>query len=80
MWIRTQDKGQLINCKNNFYLNSFYIGPDSFYIDPESYTNIYADDEVLLGRYDTFERALEVLDDIETSIQSLIHIYHMPEA
>ena len=64
MWIRTQDKIQLINSDNIYVIDEIIYGSRA---------------GNRLGSYATHERALEVLDDIETSIQSLIHIYHMPE-
>ena len=52
MWIRTQDREMLMNC------NAVGIGLED---DKSIYSNGY-----VLGTYSSKERALEVLDDIQS--------------
>ena len=66
MWIRTQDKKELINCN--------YIGIEG--------VNIYGS-KGIIGSYATYERALEVLDEIEKYVVGRVVIgkemYYKPE-
>lgn len=52
LWIRTQDKTRLLKVSEIELLNEYYIT-----------TNYYA---MVLGEYSTKERAMEVLDEIQT--------------
>ena len=53
LWIRSQDKTQLIKV-NNVYLDNEFV--DIFYI---------CENGISLGKYKTKERALEILDEIQ---------------
>lgn len=56
LWIRSQNKTQLIKVKNVYLDNQFV---DIFYI---------CEDGILLGKYKKKERALEVLDEIQNAL------------
>lgn len=58
LWIRSQDKEKLIKSENLKY--GFGI-----------YGHIILNGEIILGKYETKERALEVLDEIEDLMASL---------
>nr|DAQ73079.1 MAG TPA: hypothetical protein [Caudoviricetes sp.] len=66
MWIRTQNRTQLQDV-NRFVIEQFEIG---IYIVGNGCT---------LGRYSTKEKALKVLDEIQTCIMTE-HQYHTDEA
>lgn len=82
LWIRSQDKMNLVkirqislNYQNNKQIIANYI-PD-FYPNSGEYYEF-------LGVYKTKERALEVLNEIETEIQNYVGttaqiVYEMPE-
>lgn len=57
LWIRSQDKEQLIKIDNVYYSEGHLI-----------YTCDTNDNGILLGRYSTKERALKVLDEIQDHI------------
>ena len=60
LWIRTQDKKQLLKVNDGLYIaNGFTDTPDSF-IGIKSIGHI--------GKYSTEKRALEVLDEIQNMI------------
>ena len=61
MWIRTQDKKELINCN--------YIGIEG--------VNIYGS-KGIIGSYAIYERALEVLDEIEKYVVGKLVINKKP--
>ena len=63
MWIRTQDKMQLVK------INEIHIK-----VDEDGFVGIWVDDKkenlkYFLGTYKSKERALEVLDEIQTWIE-----------
>ena len=58
MWIRSQDRRQLKECKDLNIHNGCIIGED-----------IDLDDWVNLGMYKSTERTLEVLDEIQQYIE-----------
>ena len=71
MWIRLQNKEVLV------YANNFYImktrGEEKYeisYFDGDSF--------VKLGFYKSKERAIEVLDEIQSCVNN-VNIYQMPE-
>ena len=67
LWIRSQDKKSLVNTKTIEVCNN-----DIVVWDEEKY-----DIKIYLGKYKTQERALEVLDEIQSKIaqnQSLISL------
>ena len=64
MWVRTQDKMQLVK------INEIHIK-----VDEDGFVGIWVDDKkenlkYFLGTYKSKERALEVLDEIEKSIKN----------
>ena len=64
MWVRTQDKMQLVK------INEIHIK-----VDEDGFVGIWVDDKkenlkYFLGTYKSKERALEVLDEIEESIKN----------
>ena len=66
LWIRSQDKERLIKPID------FYIEETIDYVNKSSEFDIYAlnfaNDDIIIGTYQTKERALEVLDEIEERI------------
>lgn len=59
MWIRSQNKGVLID------VNTFHIE-----VEPEhNKHSIYGNSRCLLGEFDTRERAFQILDNIQSDIQ-----------
>lgn len=76
MWIRSQNKEILAN------VDILYVEEGKEYSDLKDGYDI-VDDEHRYGRYETKERALEVLDEIEKYINSDImmnlDIYEMPK-
>lgn len=84
LWVRTQNKKQLIKCENIYIDNVGYIS-QTYYINADS---------IRLGEYKTEERALEVLNEIQNiikprsdifqheiikDINPLTKVYEMPE-
>lgn len=73
LWIRSQDRMTLCKC-NNIYIDDEWVS--QYYIK---------DDTLTLGKYDTVERALEVLDEIQEIMTNLadsdlkIIQYEMPK-
>ncbi len=72
LWIRSQNKELLIKAKDL-----------AVYKRHDGSTDIYSNDN-LLGKYSTYERALEVLNEIQSKIQGSLNIetfkiYEMPE-
>ena len=82
LWIRSQERMNLIKIRQisiNYQNNKQIIANYT----PELYENS-GDFFELLGTYKTKERALEVLDEIETEIQNYVGtmaqiVYQMPE-
>ena len=70
MWIRSQDKRILVNA-NLIYLNNLF---DDKVISANNEIN-----KVDLGNYKSKERALEVLDDLQSKIIIGNIVYQMPE-
>lgn len=69
LWIRSQDKERLIKPVD------FYIEEIIDYVNKSSEFNIYAlnfaNDDIIIGTYQTKERALEVFDEIQRKIEKL---------
>lgn len=65
MWIRTQDKHFLVNAC------AFEISDDEIHDDVDDYLIIGLSNNTsyLLGKYSTEEKALNVLDDIQTHLK-----------
>ena len=81
LWIRSQNKKELIQC-DNFSLNY----PDEFYTNNTRLINNYEivcypfeHSHCILGEYSTEEKALEVLDMIETHLEDLEYKIHNRE-
>ena len=69
MWVRTQDKMQLVK------INEIHIK-----VDEDGFVGIWVDDKkeslkYFLGTYKSKERAIEVLDEVEKKI-NLINLGH----
>ena len=64
MWIRTQDRKTLLECKYFDYLKITKSGEGACFI----VGGISSDRIITLGTYSTKERCLEVLDEIEAYI------------
>ena len=61
LWIRSQDKESLIKVSNVQYS----------YLNDKHFIGTYYDNLKILGQYETKERALEVLDEIQERIVNL---------
>ena len=76
LWIRSQNKGKLVNVKalslydNNVIKNAFVLNDDPDY----SNISIIANDNYNLGTYATKERALEVLEEIQKILKPQLNI------
>ena len=66
LWIRSQDRTTLIR-SYEIYISEY--GKDSYVIRAKRTSHI-------LGAYNTFERALEVLDEIERLLMPKIKVVH----
>jgi len=74
LWIRSQDRTTLIR-SYEIYISEY--GKDSYVIKAKRTSHI-------LGSYNTFERALEVLDEIQCEIANYVGtmaqvVYQMPK-
>lgn len=76
IWIRTQDKKGIYEVKHVFIDERLYNLKGKYGIQSNN---------ALLGDYDTMERALEVIDDIESHIEDMMNkqfnkdVYQMPQ-
>ena len=65
LWVRSQDRKRLLKVD---------------LLSIKDFFNIVSDDFYVLGTYETEERALEVLDEIQGKIvEGMIKIYEMPK-
>lgn len=80
LWIRSQDK-RVLQKVNNLYLNSNYSDKEVFTWDSDEC-------QTRLGIYESKERALEVLDEIQRRIEYINNVdndtftecvYQMPD-
>ena len=71
MWIKTQDKKELLEIKH-FKIHSDINGRFNI-------RGFCRDEEVILGIYETKERALEVIYDIQFLIVDNEKLYVMPK-
>lgn len=71
MWIRTQDRKKLLEIKD-FKIHNDINGRFNI-------RGFYRDEEVVLGIYETKERALEVIYDIQFLIVNNEKLYVMPK-
>ena len=76
IWIRTQDKKGIYKVDRVFIDERLYNLKGKYGIQSN---------DALLGDYDTVERALEVVDDIESHIKDMMNktfnkdVYQMPQ-
>ena len=59
LWIRSQDRMELINCSQ----------VESIYVEDNYIKYFTRDDNYNIGKYKSEERALEVLDEIQTILR-----------
>lgn len=80
MWIRTQNRKQLINIDKygkKFSVKEFYV-EDNFPHSEDDETNAsICIDGMWLGTYSTLDRAIRELDSIESAISSMTMIYQV---
>ena len=82
MWIRTQDKKELVNVIK-VYISNLQIGKNSkVSILGDLATNrIFSSNTISLGQYPTMTEALHELHEIETSIINIPNsVYHMQDS
>lgn len=86
LWIRSQDKEDLIKVDNLglAYREKYNFMDKIGDIDNYCICQFIDDYHIKLGTYKTKERAIEVLDEIETEIQNYVGtkneiVYQMPE-
>ena len=86
LWIRSQDKTRLIKVSNVQY--TYRKGDLYSDVRGNHYIGTYYDNLEILGEYTTKERAIEVLDEIQTKINNIANmddenfinvVYQMPE-
>lgn len=70
MWIRSQDKRNLVNCVRIWIRGS----EKTYYICGSTYNNEY-----VLGKYNSKQRALEILDDIQYMLSTHNELFQIPE-
>ena len=78
LWIRSQDKKQLLKVNDGLYIANGFTDTDDSFVGIKNVGHI--------GRYKTEERALEVLDDIQHRLITLcdsmnrhLYVYEMPQ-
>lgn len=82
LWIRSQDKSALVKVDNLYVSIGNYI---CYYVEKgKEAPGTYYRPSGELGRYTKYERALEILDEIEIEIQNYVGtkneiVYQMPE-
>ena len=82
MWIRTQDKKELVNVIK-VYISNLQIGKNSTVsILGDLATNrLFSSNTIFLGKYPTMTEALHELDEIEKSITNNPNgVYHMQDS
>ena len=73
LWVRSQDKSSIVKIDNLYIIVGNYI---CYYVEKgKEVPNTYYRPSGELGRYETKERALEVLDEIQNKI-NLINLGH----
>ena len=74
MWVRSQNKEVLANIK------AFNIIKDKEKFCITGYLNSVSDNFIYLGKYETKEKAMQVLDELQRRIaKSESGVYQMPE-
>ena len=81
LWIRSQDKSSLVKLDNLYVSVGNYI---CYYVEKgKEVPNTYYRPSGELGRYETYERALEVLDEIQNILETRNNVsqmvYEMPQ-
>ncbi len=76
LWIRSQDKKNLINCARIWIEGSGIRYKETNYVRGSTYD--YNNDYVL-GEYSSKQRALEVLDAIQYALSTKNELFEMPE-
>ncbi len=82
MWIRSKDKTRLLNVNFVETADSKILGYQFalFAGDYSCNSSWGSDNDINLGEYDTHERAIEVLDDIQRGIElNSTRVFQMPE-
>lgn len=80
LWIRSQDKESLTKVSNVEY--TYKEGNLYTDVRGKHYIGTYYDNLKILGEYKSKERALEVLDEIQSYLMSdspKSNVYHMPK-
>ena len=72
LWIRSQDKERLIKVSNVQY--TYRKGDLYSDVRGNHYIGTYYDNLEILGEYTTKERAIEVLDEIQTKINNIANM------
>ena len=77
LWIRSQDRGSIVKVDNLYISVGNYI---CYYVEKgKEVPNTYFRPSGELGKYKSFERALEVLDEIERLITDLQYMSYATE-
>lgn len=76
LWIRSQDKRNLINCARIWMEGGGITHKETYYICGS--THDY-DNSWILGEYSSKQRALEVLDIIQYKLKAKSEVFQMPE-
>ena len=74
LWIRSQDKKQLLKVNDGLFIANGFTDTDDSFIGIKNVGHV--------GRYKTEERALEVLDEIQSYLMSdtpQSNVYNMPK-
>lgn len=83
LWIRSQNRLKLVEVKEIYVIDIFKTTqhyPET--IRSYEYTNVESNN-IMLGKYETKERAIEVLDEIQKHLFGInrydFFVYEMPE-
>lgn len=78
MWIRSQDKTQLIKCNRIARHRDISCENNEIMIVNRFNIRGETDDFEELGRYTSRERCIEIINQIQTAIETNKKIYNMP--
>lgn len=76
LWIRSQDKQNLINCARIWMKRRELGCKETYYVCGA--THDY-DNSWVLGEYSSKQRALRVLDEIQYKLRAKDEVFQMPE-
>jgi len=76
MWIRSQDKHNLINCARIWVKRREVGHRETYYVCGSTYDY---DNSWTLGEYNSKQRALRVLDEIQYKLKAKDEVFQMPE-